>query len=189
VSALVGPGYAVMEDYAGPATVQALLAARLERQRLGQFQPAGVGGRGRREVRTDIRGDRIAWLEAPLSGAESQFTAGLDALRVSLNRSLMIGLHDVELHFASYAPGCGYVRHLDRSPGGLDRVISVIYYLNTEWKTGDGGELQIETDSGPVLVCPKADTLVLFLSDRFIHAVLPAVRERHSLTGWLHRRT
>jgi SM-20-related protein len=178
-----------MEDYAGPATVQALLAARLERQRLGQFQPAGVGGRGRREVRTDIRGDRIAWLEAPLSGAESQFTAGLDALRVSLNRSLMIGLHDVELHFASYAPGCGYVRHLDRSPGGLDRVISVIYYLNTEWKTGDGGELQIETDSGPVLVCPKADTLVLFLSDRFIHAVLPAVRERHSLTGWLHRRT
>jgi hypothetical protein len=37
------------------------------------------------------------------------------------------------------------------------------------------GELQIETDTGPVIVCPRADTMVTFLSDRFRHAVLPAV--------------
>jgi SM-20-related protein len=30
--------------------------------------------------------------------------------------------------------------------------------------------------------------LVTFLSARFIHEVLPARRERYSLTGWLKRR-
>lgn len=188
MSALAGPGYAVIPDYAGAQSVQSLLMARLDRQRLGEFQAAGVGVGGRHTIRPDIRGDRIAWVDAPCRVAESAFLSDLDRLRVSLNRSLMVGLHDVQMHFASFAPGRGYVRHLDRSPGGLDRVVSVIYYLNPEWEPGDGGELQIETDTGPVIVCPRADTMVMFLSDRFLHAVLPAVRERHSLTGWFHRR-
>ncbi len=188
MSALAGPGYAVIPDYAGARLVQSLLTSRLDRQRLGQFQAAGVGVGGRHAIRTDIRGDRIAWVDEPRAVAEAEFLADLDVLRLNLNRSLMVGLHDVQMHFASFAPGFGYVRHLDRSPGGLDRVVSVVYYLNTEWEPGDGGELQIETDAGPVLVSPRADTLVMFLSDRFIHAVLPALRERHSLTGWFHRR-
>jgi SM-20-related protein len=37
-------------------------------------------------------------------------------------------------------------------------------------------------------VLPVAGTLVCFLSDRFEHEVLPATRERLSLTGWFRRR-
>lgn len=37
-------------------------------------------------------------------------------------------------------------------------------------------------------VLPEAGTLVLFLSADLPHEVLPATRERLSLTGWLRRR-
>ena len=31
---------------------------------------------------------------------------------------------------------------------------------------------------------PKASTLVVFLSDKFFHKVLPAKQKRYSITGW-----
>jgi SM-20-related protein len=34
------------------------------------------------------------------------------------------------------------------------------------------------------VVIPQLNTLVLFLSERFPHEVLPAKRVRYSLTGW-----
>jgi SM-20-related protein len=37
-------------------------------------------------------------------------------------------------------------------------------------------------------VAPVGGTLVAFLSERFHHEVLPARRERYSLTGWFTRR-
>jgi len=37
-------------------------------------------------------------------------------------------------------------------------------------------------------VHPTGGTLVLFLSERFAHEVLPAKRERLSLTGWFKSR-
>ena len=37
-------------------------------------------------------------------------------------------------------------------------------------------------------VLPEAGTLVVFLSADLPHEVLPATRERLSLTGWLRRR-
>jgi SM-20-related protein len=36
-------------------------------------------------------------------------------------------------------------------------------------------------------VLPEGGTLVCFLSDRFHHEVLPARRERLSVTGWFTR--
>lgn len=37
-------------------------------------------------------------------------------------------------------------------------------------------------------VLPQAGTLALFLSGDMPHEVLPATRERRSLTGWFRRR-
>lgn len=37
-------------------------------------------------------------------------------------------------------------------------------------------------------VLPQAGTLALFLSSEMPHEVLPATRERLSLTGWFRRR-
>lgn len=185
---LAGPGYAVWPGYAGADTARVLSAVLAGRQSAGRFRPAEVGGGSSRALRSDVRGDTISWIDECALGPAAAFFAGLEDLRLLGNRELMLGLATLEMHFASFAPGRGYARHRDLSPHGVDRVVSLIYYLNHRWESGDGGELEIETDEGPVLIEPRADTLVVFLSARFYHTVLPAVRERHSVTGWFHRR-
>ncbi len=71
-------------------------------------------------------------------------------------------------------------------------MISCILYLNPDWTPEDGGLLRIyppdATDEAGIDVVPHAGTFVCFLSDRIPHEVLPARRERFSLTGWMHRK-
>jgi len=43
-------------------------------------------------------------------------------------------------------------------------------------------------DDSALQISPEGGTLVAFLSGRFEHEVLPATRERYSLTGWFRRR-
>jgi Rps23 Pro-64 3,4-dihydroxylase Tpa1-like proline 4-hydroxylase len=58
-----------------------------------------------------------------------------------------------------------------------------ILYLNPEWVPGDGGELQLVPFlKRPVRIAPKHDRLAVFLSDRVLHRVLPANKERFCLT-------
>ena len=184
---LAGPGYVVWPGYAGADTAAALSGAFAARQAAGLLRHAAVGAGSAKAVRLDVRGDAISWIEVSDEGPAGEFLSGLNDLRLHGNRELMLGLTTLEMHFARFAPGRGYARHHDVSPQGADRVISLIYYLNRHWRAGDGGELELETDDGPVLIEPRADTLVAFLSARFYHTVLPAVRERQSVTGWFHR--
>jgi SM-20-related protein len=66
----------------------------------------------------------------------------------------------------------------------------VILYLNEDWRRDDGGLLRFwpEENAEALDIVPVGGTLVTFLSDRFWHEVLPARRERLSLTGWFRRR-
>ena len=158
------------------------------RDAAGEFRPAAVGAGDGRAVRPAIRGDRIRWLTMAAGDAERQVLARFEALRVALNRDLMLGLADLECHYAIYETGARYARHLDRSPKGAERVVSVVLYLNEDWVPGDGGELLIATPGGDVRVEPRAGTLVAFLSQRFEHEVLASLRTRRSLTGWFRLR-
>jgi SM-20-related protein len=63
-----------------------------------------------------------------------------------------------------------------------------VLYLNEGWTAEDGGALRLHLPGGPRDVLPSAARLVAFLSERFEHEVLPAQRERLSLTGWFRRR-
>ncbi|MDQ6997923.1 MAG: 2OG-Fe(II) oxygenase [Mariprofundus sp.] len=49
----------------------------------------------------------------------------------------------------------------------------------------------VETSSPslPMQVMPQAGRLVTFISEQFPHEVLPASRDRLSLTGWFRIRT
>lgn len=93
------------------------------------------------------------------------------------------------MHFALYAPNAFYKRHLDQHKNQDTRVLTVVTYLNESWEDSDGGELQIYLEHGQtVKVKPRAGTLVCFLSSEYEHEVLPAKRERASLTGWFRKR-
>jgi SM-20-related protein len=102
-----------------------------------------------------------------------------------VNQSLFLSLKDCEVHQTIYPIGSFYKRHLDQFKKDDHRKLSVICYLNKEWKEADGGQLRmfIGTESRDIL--PLAGRLVCFRSDLLEHEVLPATRERLSLTGWL----
>jgi SM-20-related protein len=191
-AAIANEGCAVEADFLPQANVAKLADEARERDAAGEFHAAGVGLGAARVQRSDVRGDRILWLDQSLArSAQQPFWQELDALRLALNETLLLGLFSFEGHYALYPPGSYYCRHRDqfRGAGSSDiRVISCAMYLNENWALADGGALRIYDGERVRDVLPVAGTLVCFLSDRFEHEVLPATRERLALTGWFRRR-
>ena len=84
--------------------------------------------------------------------------------------------------------GC-FPLHFDNAGPPSCRKLTCLVYLNPHWQPADGGELQIWPPDGgpPVVVAPRADRLVLFVSS-LEHEVLPAWRPRYALTTWMFNR-
>ena len=190
VEAVGNEGLAVVRAAMAPPLVAALRDAARARDGAGEFRAAGVGRAAARVERTDVRGDRIRWLEpAEAKPVEAPLFALVETLRVAVNEALLLGLFDFEGHYAIYPAGAGYARHLDRFRDDDARVLTLIVYLNGAWSAADGGQLRVVRDDGATYdVSPEGGTLVAFLSDRFPHEVLPASRERLAFTGWFRRR-
>lgn len=182
-------GYVVMPDFLPPGEAQALYqyALHLPEQ---QWQLAGIGRQQQHTVNTRVRNDHIHWLNA-VEPAEQLWLQQMEQTRQLINRELFMGLFDYESHLARYQPGARYKKHLDAFKGRSNRVLTTVFYLNPVWQPTDGGELVIYGDSGEVLetVLPHQGTLVVFLSERFVHEVRTAHRQRYSLTGWFRHNT
>ena len=189
-SALEADGLAVVPDFVDAALVAALRARLLALDAAGALAPAAVGRAAGRHADATVRADRTSWLaDAPTDPAERALHQALDAVRLALNRRLVLGLFSFEVHYALYPPGGGYARHRDRFRDDDARVLSCVLYLNDAWRASDGGALRIHRDDAPPLdVLPHGGTLVAFLSERFDHEVLAASRARMSVTGWFRRR-
>jgi SM-20-related protein len=193
VAEIANRGYAIVHDFLSPADVAGLREDCLALWRDGRFAPAGIGRAGRRQQDAAVRGDAVLWLDAaPQTDAVRAYLRALEALRLAMNESLLLGLFDLEAHFAVYPPGTAYRRHLDRFRDSDLRTLSCVLYLNASWRPEDGGQLRLYLDGAadaPSLdVMPAAGTLVCFLSADFPHEVLPAQRERLAVTGWFRRR-
>lgn len=155
----------------------------------GALQSAGVGRGAAQAARPEIRGDRILWLEAGQSVACDHYLRLMETLRIALNRTLYLGLENYESHFAWYAPGAAYLKHLDRFRDDSARTVSVVIYLNQDWLPEQGGALRLHPQGKLTQdIAPVASRLVVFLSAEMLHEVLPATRDRISLAGWFRRR-
>ena len=70
-------------------------------------------------------------------------------------------------------------------------MISLVLYLNDDWRDADGGALRIYATRDarePVYeLPPRGGTLVAMRSEMIPHEVLPASAERWSIAGWLRR--
>jgi SM-20-related protein len=184
-------GYAITPNYLSPNEVADLVAELRRLQAMGDLREAGVGKAA--EISQAVRGDFIHWLEpAHASPAETSYWQRLEALRQAFNQTLYLGLFEFEGHFACYPPGAFYRKHLDQFQQDSQRTMTAIVYLNEDWQVQDGGQLRMylngEDESDYLDVAPQAGTLVTFLSSRFWHEVLPATRERLSVTGWFRTR-
>lgn len=187
--ALAEQGYYVLDDALPNDLLNALLM-HFNREQAYGFKPAGVGRQSDFQLQETIRADKIQWLHSNTE-TSAEFLQWMDSLRVGMNRRLFMGLFDYESHFASYAVGAFYKKHLDafrstRKPG-YHRVLSTVLYLNVNWQLDDGGDLVIYAENNNDIiknVSPVFGRLVIFLSEKFPHEVLPAKRERKSIAGW-----
>jgi len=190
---LADHGWCVTRDFLPPLLTAQLRHDAKRLWRRGTFRHAGVGRGEDLQIRPEVRTDHVHWLEREqCTGAQRLYLDSLEGLRLALNRTLLLGLFDFEGHLAVYPTGSYYRKHLDQFRGVGMRTVTCVLYLNRDWEEKDGGQLRIYTDPNDQTSCeevlPLGGTLVTFLSARFLHEVLPARRERISITGWFKRR-
>jgi len=180
--ALVDDGYIIIEN-----ALNSALSIQLKNFASSQtdFKQAGISGAGDLHLDASRRRNKIYWLDEDAS-VQSEYLKFANGLKNYLNRELFLGLSYYESHFAIYEEGDFYETHVDAFKNSKNRIVTTVYYLNDEWKESDGGELVVYDKDKKFLakVLPKANTLVVFLSDKFPHEVLPTKRKRYSIAGW-----
>ncbi|MDL5047703.1 2OG-Fe(II) oxygenase [Oscillatoria amoena NRMC-F 0135] len=183
-SGLAEQGFAIADQFLSQSEVEEIVALPEFYSDRTTFKKAGISKQV--QVKDEIRGDYIQWIDNTTApDAAKKYLSRLDELIRYLNRNLFLSLKDYEVHFTVYPPGTFYKRHLDQFRQDDHRKLSVICYLNTEWKPEHGGELRMYLPGRTRDVLPEAGRLVCFRSDQIEHEVLPATRERLSITGWM----
>ncbi|WP_298610453.1 2OG-Fe(II) oxygenase [uncultured Thiothrix sp.] len=189
IEALANEGWLVIPDFLNTQQILQLREQALSGYAAGKFKQASVGQGNSKTIQTEIRRDAVLWLDDHEAGVAGEFLAWLAELRTELNQALFLSLVEAELHFALYPEGGFYRKHIDNFRGSSARLVTVILYLNQDWQPEQGGQLRIYLGNEVREIAPQAGILVLFLSERFEHEVLPTEAERLSLTGWLRRRS
>lgn len=178
--------YAIIDHFISQSEVDAILKTDEFTTAKLHFKKAGIGKNQDRQINESIRGDFIQWIEPAKAPAPIQvYTNRLQGLIQYLNQALFLSLKDAEIHMTVYPTGTFYKRHLDQFKADDHRKLSVICYLNNDWQESDGGQLKMYLDDGAVEILPLSGRLVCFRSDKLEHEVLPATRERLSITGWI----
>lgn len=179
-------GYAIADQFLSQNEVAAIVSAEAFTTGLNDFKRAGIGRKQDLQINEAIRGDYIQWIDPTTTPESIQvYTNRIHQLIRYLNQALYLSLKDFEMHMTVYPVGSFYKRHLDQFKRDDHRKLSVICYLNENWTADHGGQLRMYPQDKAVDVLPTAGKLVCFRSDQIEHEVLPATRERFSLTGWI----
>lgn len=189
IADLVKQGWNVTPHFFSPQLISALRDELLDHAGHDRLQAARIGKGAQLALRGDIRGDETRWLNGETQ-PQRDYLALMEALQQRLNRDLFLGLNDLEAHFALYAPGTGYNKHLDSFQNNNLRRITVVSYLNEDWHPDDGGELLLFNGNDEVFerLLPEAGTLVCFVSEEIPHEVATTRRQRASIAGWFRVR-
>jgi SM-20-related protein len=193
--ALVECGYLVIDNFLPVDLLKSLMTHFLQLD-AAVFKAAGIGRQADFHVQENVRSDKIHWLESN-SKITTEFLHSMEVLSAGLNRRLFLGLSHYESHFAHYPVGAYYKKHVDAFRANKEqqplralesnRVVSTVLYLNEDWLAQSGGELIIYDENDEKIlekILPEFGRLVIFLSEKFPHEVLPATRERNSIAGW-----
>lgn len=183
---LAESGYAVSEGFLTSQEIDSILRLDEFKEGLLHFRKAGIGKQQEKQINESIRGDFIQWIDkVNASQPIKVYLDKVQSLIAALNQSLFLSLKDYEVHMTIYPAGSFYKRHLDQFKADDHRKLSIILYLNINWKKEQGGQLRMHLPSGSKDIFPEAGRLVCFRSDTIEHEVLPASRDRLSLTGWI----
>jgi SM-20-related protein len=151
-----------------------------------KFVAAGTGISDEVILDLKFRNDSIYWLDRKnQSHVENQFLDHIDLFVHYLNTTCYTGITGYEFHFAVYKKGNFYKKHFDQFKYNKSRAYTMIFYLNKNWKEGDGGELCIHSVLGIELISPDEGKSIFFKSNEIEHEVLLNHKTRMSITGWL----
>lgn len=183
---LADPGISVTDGFLTSDEVAAVRGHEAFASERKRFHQAAVGKQAGKQINEAIRGDYIQWINPQTAPAPMQpYINRLRALVSFLNQALFLSLKDFEIHLTVYPPGSFYKRHLDQFKQEDHRKLSIICYLNDDWQDSDGGQLRVYFPDTVQDFLPLAGRLICFRSDLLEHEVLPATRERLSITGWM----
>lgn len=177
-------GYSFTGNFLSGSEIEQILNRFNELRNSNEFKKAGIGKKDDHQQNSSVRGDEIHWLEEKDQLFDQLFFSKIRSLIEALNHSFFLGIRSFEFHLAHYKEGTFYKKHKDVFRSDDARKISVVCYLNKDWKKGQGGELVIYTDVEDITIEPTAGTLVIFESN-IEHEVLPSKTDRFSITGWL----
>ncbi len=179
-------GYAVAEHFLSEEEVKNILDLKEFKSGLDHLKKAGIGKSQSHHINESVRGDYIHWVDKNTSNPFLKiYLNKLEQLMQFLNENLFLSLKDIEIHMTVYPAGSFYKRHLDQFNRDDHRKLSVICYLNEDWRENEGGQLRMFLPEGAVDFFPTAGRLICFRSDQIEHEVLPATRPRLSITGWM----
>lgn len=149
----------------------------------GEAKTAGIGREDDFTLDRSVRRCQIIWLEGA-GPAQTAFLERAEALRLELNRRLFLGLLDFEACYAFYPQGGYYGRHRDSFTGARNRVVSLVLYLNPDWREDWGGQLIVHEGETPHAVQPAFGSAVLMLSEETEHEVAETAHPRLALAAW-----
>ncbi len=189
IEALGTKGFFVRDAFLGQERARAIHAEAKAHAQAGGLKPAGIRRGADRTEDTSVRGDFIGWVLPEAGTALGSLWEAFSELGEALSAGAYLGLGRFDLQLAHYpSGGARYVRHLDAFPGQSNRRLTAIYYANPDWQPDHGGMLRLYLEDGTLDVAPTLDRLVVFLSERLEHEVLPAHAPRLALTAWYYGR-
>lgn len=178
--------YVVIDDFLEDQLIEQIISFFAIKEAENVFHKAAIGSSGNVKIINEVRGDYTFWLDKNRDAELSDLFDVLDQVKYWINRMCFLSLSDYEFHLAHYPTGSFYKRHLDQFSERNNRMISLIIYLNKDWKNGDGGELRIYPQGNNSSdIQPLFNRCILFRSDTLEHEVLTANKDRRSVTGWM----
>ena len=147
---------------------------------------AGTGNNSRFKKDHLFRNDIIYWLDRKHKDIhEDVFFDLMDSFISFLNETCYTSISSYEFHYTLYEKGSFYKKHIDQFKCNDSRQFSMIFYLNSEWKEEDGGQLCIHHENTIENISPVSGKAVFFKSSELEHEVLVSNELRMSVTGWL----
>jgi SM-20-related protein len=188
INGISDKGYGIVDDFIDPEMCSELRKRLLANLNNGSLNKAGIGNGVKLQKNVEIRGDSILWIDTDTSDVFEKKYLDLVADFIQyMNRTCFTGLRSSEIHYAVFPQNAFYKKHVDSFANDKSRQYSLIVYLNENWTDADGGQLKIYQDSGDIEITPIGGRAICFSSHLIPHEVLPAVRLRQSLTGWLKK--
>lgn len=180
-------GYTIIDQFISKESALFLEERITQQFENDRLKKAGIGTAHQHEIKDDVRGDYIRWIDNLNQPEELQeYGHNINELIHFMNKVCFAGVKDYEMHYTFYPEQTRYEKHIDQLKINGRRIWSFVLYLNSDWKPEDGGCLRIYTEDDQYKdFAPIAGRLALFRSDTIPHEVLTVNQSRVSITGWM----